>query len=194
MRTVQEMNALWKKVLDEVRQKFPIYYKMLQEKGWKASVEERKGRNLGRCYHFQKKVTVNITNLGAATFDSIRDTMLHEIAHAIDFEKRGTSDHSRHWKAIAQEIGANPSATSKGKVLGRKYKYVCVYKDTNEKWHFVRGYDRKPNREPIGKHLLGMYVRNKKSETLDRLINYTWETWCGIVGLSGKPPYEEYWK
>lgn len=38
-----------------------------------------------------------------------KDTVLHEIAHALDFEERGTSDHGPRWKAIARRVGATPT-------------------------------------------------------------------------------------
>ena len=39
------------------------------------------------------------------------DTMLHEIAHAIDYEIRGTSDHSWKWKQVARAVGCNAERT-----------------------------------------------------------------------------------
>lgn len=41
--------------------------------------------------------------------DLLTDTILHEIAHARDFEARGTSDHSFSWKTQAREVGAEPT-------------------------------------------------------------------------------------
>lgn len=41
--------------------------------------------------------------------DLAEDTILHEIAHAIDFLNRGRSDHSWRWKKIARKIGADPT-------------------------------------------------------------------------------------
>lgn len=57
----------------------------------------------------------------------IRDTLLHEIAHAIDFENHGHfTGHGTAWKYQARKIGANPKAcnsnenlqTPKGRWLG----------------------------------------------------------------------------
>tara|TARA_R110000796_G_scaffold11198_3_gene37342 strand:- start:788 stop:1525 length:738 start_codon:yes stop_codon:yes gene_type:complete len=39
------------------------------------------------------------------------DTMLHEIAHAIDYIRRGTTDHSWQWKQVARAIGCNAERT-----------------------------------------------------------------------------------
>ena len=40
--------------------------------------------------------------------DLVLDTIKHEVAHAIDFMKRGFSTHDRKWKKIAEEVGCNP--------------------------------------------------------------------------------------
>jgi len=37
------------------------------------------------------------------------DTVLHEVAHARDFEARGTSGHDWPWRRQAEEVGADPS-------------------------------------------------------------------------------------
>lgn len=36
------------------------------------------------------------------------DTIRHEVAHAIDFNRRKTSDHGSQWRAIARLVGAKP--------------------------------------------------------------------------------------
>lgn len=38
----------------------------------------------------------------------ILDTIRHEIAHALDRERRGTSGHDAVWRAVAREVGARP--------------------------------------------------------------------------------------
>ena len=37
----------------------------------------------------------------------VRDTILHEIAHALDVEDRGYSNHDANWRQIALSIGCN---------------------------------------------------------------------------------------
>ena len=50
-----------------------------------------------------RKLTKNETSL-----DRIKNTILHEIAHAIDFNNRGKkSNHDSKWQRIAKEIGCN---------------------------------------------------------------------------------------
>jgi len=59
----------------------------------------------------------------------ITNTILHEIAHAIDYEKRGFSDHGTEWQEIAKSIGCNANQQTSNKTLDQeklyKYKAVC---------------------------------------------------------------------
>lgn len=52
------------------------------------------------------------------------DTILHEIAHAIDYEIRGTSNHDDEWKQVARAIGCNGERVSSNKIT-HKYKWVA---------------------------------------------------------------------
>jgi predicted SprT family Zn-dependent metalloprotease len=46
----------------------------------------------------------------------VRDTLLHEIAHAVAYRRHGRTamNHGPLWRAIAREVGAEPSATCRG--------------------------------------------------------------------------------
>ena len=52
------------------------------------------------------------------------DTILHEIAHAIDFAIRGESNHDWHWVKIAKMIGCNGERCGSHKVK-HDYKYTA---------------------------------------------------------------------
>jgi hypothetical protein len=47
-----------------------------------------------------------------ANDDVLEDVIRHEIAHALDYEDRGRSDHGRKWKAKCRKTGANPERTT----------------------------------------------------------------------------------
>jgi predicted SprT family Zn-dependent metalloprotease len=55
----------------------------------------------------------------------INNTILHEIAHAIDYEKNGSSEHNDRWRQIATSIGCNADMKTSSKTLDQKevYKY-----------------------------------------------------------------------
>ena len=65
------------------------------------------------------------------TQEEMENTVRHEIAHAIDFNRRGKSSHDQTWKLIAQEVGAVPKAScniNKNPLdMPHKYEYVCLH-------------------------------------------------------------------
>jgi len=55
------------------------------------------------------------------------DTILHEIAHAIDHKIRGCSDHQWQWKEVAMTVGCKPSASAHNdlEIGSSKYTITC---------------------------------------------------------------------
>lgn len=96
----------------------------LTEKGWTFQWNNSR-RSLGRCrfqryaqtsfIHLPRKPLIKqiiisrfLTNILGE--EQQRDTVLHEIAHALDFEQRGKSAHDDTWKWWAVKVGAKPNA------------------------------------------------------------------------------------
>jgi len=77
----------------------------LQKKGWTFEYNTRK-RAAGLCNAAKKKIYISKWLLEQNLHKSaeFENTVRHELAHALDFEMRGTSDHSRVWKAIAKKV------------------------------------------------------------------------------------------
>jgi predicted SprT family Zn-dependent metalloprotease len=77
----------------------------LSNKGWKFEFNNRK-RAAGLCSYRKKTIYVSKYLLEQNLDKSLEfeNTLRHELAHAIDFEMRGTSDHSKVWKAVAREV------------------------------------------------------------------------------------------
>jgi len=44
----------------------------------------------------------------------VRDTMLHEIAHAFHYEMTGEADHGEGWREIYKQIGGSGRQTFNG--------------------------------------------------------------------------------
>ncbi|NBB84906.1 MAG: hypothetical protein GVY12_01625 [Bacteroidetes bacterium] len=103
----------------------------LQALGWAFGFDRAK-RRLGAC-HYQpghppaKRITLSrhFVRLNGLAYRNntglqvIDDVIRHEIAHAIDYEQRGRSDHSAPWQAICQQVGADPSRLYEGNDLER---------------------------------------------------------------------------
>ena len=71
--------------------------------GWTAVVNHRTKRRLGRCRYSQKVIEVSAWILADPV--EARDTILHELAHALAGPEAG---HGPVWKAWAVKVGAKP--------------------------------------------------------------------------------------
>ncbi len=104
----------------------------LQALGWTIQFD-RARRRLGVCRweQFGRRVRVISLSRYYATrvdWSQMEDVVRHEIAHAIDFETRGTSDHGPIWMAIARRVGADPTRLYDGPDVpdaGSKYVGLC---------------------------------------------------------------------
>ena len=73
---------------------------------WTLAFSETR-RRLGHCDYRDKVIRIALQHALGDADESIRDTVLHEIAHAIAGCEAG---HGPLWKEIAQKIGATPAA------------------------------------------------------------------------------------
>jgi predicted SprT family Zn-dependent metalloprotease len=95
----------------------------LADLGWTFEFNSRK-RAAGLCSWGKKTIFISkyllSQNLDKAV--EFENTIRHEIAHAIDFEMRGRSDHSKIWKAIAHQVLCNGERCYSGEVIQTKVK------------------------------------------------------------------------
>lgn len=90
----------------------------------------------GRCYSHKKIITLSkpfcLANPNHLD-KKIKDTILHEIAHAIAFKIYGMegANHGRYWKDVAKQVGCLPKAVASTSDFGGiklpmpKYTYYC---------------------------------------------------------------------
>ena len=103
----------------------------LQAIGWKFQFD-RARRRLGICRWEHAGRRVRVISLsrfyaGRMGWSEMEDVVRHEVAHAIDFETRGRSDHGPTWQAIACKVGADPTRLYEGEfVPDRSSKYVGI--------------------------------------------------------------------
>lgn len=71
---------------------------------WRFDFNRRKG-SMGLCVHSRRTIELSIHFVERNPTAEIRDTVLHEIAHALVGAKHG---HDEVWKRKCQEIGARP--------------------------------------------------------------------------------------
>jgi predicted SprT family Zn-dependent metalloprotease len=86
--------------------------------GWTFGTDRAKSR-LGACHFRTKRITLSASYLATADLAAIRNTVLHEVAHAIAGPAAG---HGPVWKRIARQIGCNAERCGEnpeGRPVGR---------------------------------------------------------------------------
>lgn len=101
----------------------------LTKLGWTLKLNQAKS-SLGICQLKLKTICIsNYLYQSNSELDDVwTDTIKHEIAHAIDFEIRGKSDHGFHWKHVAKQVGCIPRSSHTGnplEELNPKYTLHC---------------------------------------------------------------------
>lgn len=118
-------------------------------KEWDVTFNDDIKKTLGRA-----KCRERVIELSSATFidiehlipkETLIDIVLHEVAHALDYENRGTSAHDSSWKYWAREVGADPTRTTR--IPDEAQKAMANWKRECPKCGWVSYYDGKPRKE-----------------------------------------------
>ena len=76
--------------------------------GWRFEWDNAKQR-LGSCRYIGSTITLSLPYARLSEERVVRETVLHEIAHALAGPGAG---HGRDWKRIAVRLGVNPSSST----------------------------------------------------------------------------------
>jgi predicted SprT family Zn-dependent metalloprotease len=87
---------------------------------WKFGFD-RAVLRFGSCQWRRKKITLSASLTELNDVDQVRDTILHEIAHALAPPRAG---HGKKWKQIAKAIGCNAMRCYGDEVVAPKAKFV----------------------------------------------------------------------
>ncbi|MCB0720306.1 MAG: SprT-like domain-containing protein [Bacteroidetes bacterium] len=114
----------------------------------------------------------------------MEDVARHEIAHALDVETRGRTDHGRAWKRWARKCGADPARLYEGdevKAIKPKFLGVCPACGTEYPYY------RRPKRAVACAGCCKRFNRGRYSEQF-RIVLYETDEFTGTqLGLfSGK--------
>ena len=93
----------------------------LMDKGWYFEFDRAK-RRLGSCNYRHKKITLSSALTELRDEENVRNTILHEIAHAIVGWKNA---HNNVWRAKAIEIGCNGERCGNDVKIEGKWKATC---------------------------------------------------------------------
>lgn len=80
---------------------------------WSFAWNRRK-RSLGLCRYAEKRIELSLHFVAANPLEPVRETILHEIAHALAGEDAG---HGPAWKAICRRIGCKPERCDNGSAI-----------------------------------------------------------------------------
>lgn len=94
----------------------------LIQAGWKFDFDRATSR-LGACHYGKKTITLSKHMCEAADYETVQQTMLHEIAHAMLplYKENGkVVGHGPMWKKLAQQIGYRGKRTAHNPYLSAK--------------------------------------------------------------------------
>jgi len=100
MNEVQEL-------IDKTKLELTEQYPFLEN--WFVSFDNAK-RRAGVCRVSTKEISLSKHHILNNSIEVVKDTILHEFAHAIAYEIYSESGHGVQWKKIALQLGAIPSA------------------------------------------------------------------------------------
>jgi predicted SprT family Zn-dependent metalloprotease len=109
----------------------------LYDKGWKFDIDNAKSR-VGLCSHNKQIISVSRHFLHNSD-EEIKDTILHEIAHALIGAEHG---HDALWRTTARRIGARPQRLAGEEVTRSKkasqHNYLIVCSGCGQEWRRLR--------------------------------------------------------
>ena len=121
------------------------------------------------CAGPEKTISISRPLCELNSDDEVRDTVLHEIVHALAWKRHGENcGHDARWKKICVEVGARPVACYDGNdVTQPDAPWVLAHKETGE---VFRSYFKRSNR-----NWSKIWIRGRKADTF--CINHSNKLW-----------------
>lgn len=159
--------------LEEVRD---ITLNLMRDNGlshWTFKWANKEVGRFGFCNCIDKRISLSrVMTQHETNMDRVNNTILHEIAHAIDCEQRGFTNHDEVWETIAKSIGCSGSKCGVGDLDKKKFikwvaqcghcekEYYRYYQpkseiscsDCDTEYNSDFGLDFKINPEALGKY------------------------------------------
>lgn len=130
--------------------------------GWSAKLDDAKKR-FGVCRMGPKEISISRPLVALNSEEEVRDTILHEIAHALSWEiHKEPCGHDERWKEICVRIGARPDRCYDDEVIQPELPWALCHAETGE---VFSTFQRKPSRDASQ-----MWMRGRKEETFGKMI------------------------
>ncbi len=130
--------------------------------GWEAKLDDATTR-FGVCRMGKLEISISRPLVHLNPEDEVRDTILHEIAHALAWEHyRENCGHDERWKKICRRIGARPERCYDDEVIQPDLPWALCHRDTGE---IFSTRARKPEGDASNR-----WIRGRKEETLGKLV------------------------
>ncbi len=94
-------------LIHSIKSDLELEYPFLAE--WQVVFDNSK-RRAGLCKMTEKRVSFSRNHIETNSLGVLRDTILHEFAHAIAYVEHRDIGHGVLWKSVAKKIGATPKA------------------------------------------------------------------------------------
>lgn len=107
--------------------------------GWQFAFN-RQRRTLGLCRYREQRIELSRPHAEAGTMAQARETLLHEIAHALAGPGTG---HGPRWRHHMQELGVEPAVTAQPDYRLNDYRWALVRREGNQ-LHWIAGRYRRP--------------------------------------------------
>lgn len=110
---------------------------------WKLKFSNHR-RTLGYCDCRKKVISLSLKFMELNPFPVMKETLLHEIAHAVQFRETGVTNHKKGWRERALIVGCEPvrcAAPAGLNIPPGKYVGICT------SCELVTHFYRKVNRE-----------------------------------------------
>jgi predicted SprT family Zn-dependent metalloprotease len=113
----------------------------LAQQGWRFEFTHHK-TSLGTCFYDRKVIGFSKYFINSPP-ETITDTLLHEIAHALT--PPTAQSHGAHWRNVARSIGATPKSCAEQGTFKVDAKFNYVIKCPNCNWQVRRYRMRRRN-------------------------------------------------
>lgn len=127
---------------------------------WKVVINPRLKRALGVCKYRTKSIELSAEYVTLNGEAEVRDTILHEIAHAKAGHKAG---HGPEWKSWCLRVGAKPERCAPADTPAAKAQWQLAARINGELVRFAHKAHRRTD-------MSRRFIRGRKEETLGKLI------------------------